>query len=186
MKNIITTAVAIGMMSTSAHALSTNSTAQVTSVEPQYQNVRVSTPQRTCEVVQVPIYNNNGQSGTSGILGGTADALNGQGDQLAGALFGGLLGNQIGKGGNRDVATALGVIIGSNIGRNNANNNSNNVAGYRNVEQCNTTYTETVERQLNGYRVGFDYNGMQGVMKTNRSYNVGDRIKVRVTVKPIN
>lgn len=184
MKNVFTTALAIGLMTTtSAFALQKNDTATVTNVEPQYQNVRVSTPTTTCEIVQVPIYNGNG-NGTSGILGGTADALNGQGDQLAGAIIGGIIGNQIGKGGGKDAATALGVIIGSNIGRNNAN--KGNVQGYRNVEQCKTNYTETVEQQLTGYNVTFDYNGMKGSYRSSRPLNVGDQIRVRVNVKPVN
>lgn len=184
MKNVVSVAVALTLLSsTSAFAVSKNDTATVTNVEAQYQNVRISTPKTTCEVVQVPIYNEGG-NGTSGILGGTADALNGQGDQLAGAIIGGIIGNQIGKGGGKDAATALGVIIGSNIGRNNAN--KGNVQGYRNVEQCKTNYTESVEQQLTGYKVTFDYNGLVGQTRLSRPVNVGDKIRVRVSVQPVN
>jgi len=186
-KAISTTAVVLGLMSTtSAYAVSTTDRATVTNVEAQYQNVRISTPKTTCEVVQVPIYNNGNGGGTNGILGGTADALNGKGVALAGAIIGGVIGSHIGKGGGKDAATALGVIIGSNIGRNNAQANSNQVTGYRNVEQCKTNYSETVEQQLTGYKVTFDYNGLTGQYRSSRPVSVGDQIRVNVSVTPTN
>ena len=92
--------------------------APVVNVEQKFKTVRTNQPTKQCYEVQVPV----GGNGTSGIFGGTNDALNGQSDALAGAIIGGVIGNKIGsKNNKKDIGTALGIIIGSNIGRNNNN-----------------------------------------------------------------
>ena len=61
--------------------------APVVNVEQKFKTVRTNQPTKQCYEVQVPV----GGNGTSGIFGGTNDALNGQSDALAGAIIGGVI-----------------------------------------------------------------------------------------------
>ncbi len=119
MKNTIKTfltATAIGAVLTATSAFAGTNLganvekikAPVVNVEEKFKTVRTNQPTKQCYEVQVPV----GGNGTSGIFGGTNDALNGQSDALAGAIIGGVICNKIvSKNGKKDLGTALGVII---------------------------------------------------------------------------
>lgn len=136
--------------------------APVVSVEEKFKTVRTNQPTKQCYEVQVPV----GGNGTPGVFGGTNDALNGQGDALAGAIIGGVIGNKIGKkNGNKDVGTALGIIIGSNIGRNNNNANSGTYQTQTRCEMQNN-YVEQIVNA--GYVVTFNLDGQNVTVTMNR------------------
>jgi uncharacterized protein YcfJ len=54
---------------------------------------------------------------------------------VAGALIGGILGPQVGRGSGRDAATAAGVVGGAAIGANTAGG-STGAVGYQDVQRC--------------------------------------------------
>ena len=96
-----------------------------------YRNETVSTPIRTneCINVEVPIYGQK-QSTT--------------GDAVAGAIIGGLIGNQFGSGDGKDAMTVLGAIAGADVAR----NTGSRIVGYRTERQCSEVvrYKENVIR----------------------------------------
>lgn len=60
------------------------------------------------------IYDNRKKEGS--VFDGASGALKGDGGALAGAIIGGLVGNQFGGGNGKTAMTVLGTIVGSNIG----------------------------------------------------------------------
>jgi uncharacterized protein YcfJ len=102
-------------------------------VQDHYKDVVKKVPhtEYICETVEVPVY---------GQADDTTDGL------LLGAIAGGLLGNQVGKGSGNTAATALGAVIGSQVGQNIDKQNSNNVVGYRQEERCRNRTTYQTER----------------------------------------
>jgi uncharacterized protein YcfJ len=50
------------------------------------------------------------------------------------------------------------------------------------AERCEVRYDETVEERIDGYRVTYEYNGRRQM--TTLPYDPGDRIRVRVDVRP--
>jgi uncharacterized protein YcfJ len=150
--------------------------AKVIDVQPLTRQVRVSSPQRECW--DETRYDERGY--------GRPQARNSAGLTLLGAVIGAAIGNQIGHGDGRRAATAAGAIIGAGIG--------NNQAGRRNgyyappppqaytVQRCETQYREDVQERIDGYRVTYLYHGRRQV--TELPYRPGDRIRVRVDVRP--
>ena len=85
MKKILGIFGLITMMACSpVHAGSSVVWGKVTNVKPVYTNVVNQTPQQVCKQVQVPVYGNNGQTNN--------------GNAILGAIIGGVIGNQFGKG----------------------------------------------------------------------------------------
>lgn len=145
--------------------------APVVNVQEKFKTIRTNQPTKQCYEVQVPV----GGNGTSGIFGGTNDALNGQSDSLAGAIIGGVIGNKIGsKNNNKQLGTALGVIIGSNIGRNNNNSKSGT---YQTQTRCETTNNYVNEVVTSGYEVTFEIEGQH--VTVNMSNHPGQYVTVR-------
>jgi outer membrane lipoprotein SlyB len=84
------------------------------------------TNNRQCQEVDIPIYGNDGGEVTI--------------QQLFGAIIGGVVGSNVGKGNGKTIATATGAVIGSQIGKNNAT--KKNIIGYKRQTVCedNPTY----------------------------------------------
>jgi uncharacterized protein YcfJ len=143
--------------------------ARVVDVNPIIHRVRVTTPREECYTDTV--YEEVRPQPAAGptILGG---------------IIGAAVGNQVGHGDGRRAATAAGAIIGAAIGNNQA---QRRVSGYsetraRDVERCSTRYEERYEERIDGYNVTYVYNGRQST--TRLPYDPGDRIRVRVDVRP--
>jgi uncharacterized protein YcfJ len=146
--------------------------ARVRSVDPQYENVQV--PRNECSTQQVyeqqqrPV---QGQGGPN--MGGL----------VIGAVAGGLLGNQVGKGHGREAATAAGAVAGAYVGNSVAGGNR----GYqveqvpRDVTTCRTV--NDVQARLTGYRVTYEYRGHQYATVMRR--DPGPTVPVRVSVEPV-
>ena len=146
--------------------------AKVLSSEPIINYVTVTTPVRECwEETQYYTVDRRAY----GTGGGT----------LVGAVLGGVIGHQFGSGRGNDAATVAGTLIGAAIG--------NDVAlrkqGYpaveqhsRPVERCETRYREHREERIKGYRVVYRYHGQKYM--TEMPYDPGERIRVRVDVRP--
>lgn len=137
--------------------------ARVLDVQPVTRVVRTEVPHRECRTEEVTR---------------RGSGANPTGAMLAGALIGGVVGNQIGGGNGRRAATAAGVLIGSGMGHSSATTTPRT-----SVEQRCEVYTEVHEEERdNGYRVTYEYGGAAYVTRTDR--HPGDRIRVRVSVRP--
>jgi uncharacterized protein YcfJ len=138
---------------------------RVTHVEPVYSKSYVDVPQTVCYDVKVPV---------------TGRTHAGTGDVLAGAIIGGVIGNQFGGGSGKDAATVLGAILGADVA---TNNGRQVVTGYRYERQCETQYVTNVQQSISGWTVYYRWNDLSGSFNTNRdNYVVGDRVLLNVTV----
>jgi uncharacterized protein YcfJ len=144
--------------------------ARVVDVDPIVHRVRVTTPREECYTDTVYEEVRERPAPGPAILGG---------------IIGAAVGNQIGRGDGRRVATVAGAVIGAAVGNNQA---QRRVSGYsetraRDVERCSTRYEERYEERIEGYNVTYVYNGRQST--TRLPYDPGDRIRVRVDVRPV-
>ncbi|MBX2823885.1 MAG: glycine zipper 2TM domain-containing protein [Gammaproteobacteria bacterium] len=121
------------------------------------------------------------------------------GDTLAGGVIGGVIGNQLGRRGSdgaRVGATVVGAIIGSAL----ANESSGSSARHRRhrphqqrpvhkpvqsrpVERCTTHVTTEYKRHITAYQVTYRYKGQTFTTRTEQ--DPGDRIPVRISIRPI-
>ena len=108
-------------------------------------------------------------------------AAGGYGGAIIGGVAGGLLGNQVGKGHGKEAATAAGAIVGAIAGDRIANNNAVAAPETREVRSCRTVYDQ--QNRLTGYRVIYDYRGME--QSTIMREQPGPTIPVRVSVTPL-
>lgn len=129
-------------------------TGTITAVYPNY--VQREVTQYGCE--NIPVYGNGYASG---------------GDIVAGAIIGGIIGNQFGSGSGNDAMTALGAIVGAES----ASKGSRQIIGYR--EQCNVPYTSYQNIQ-DGYIVEYNLNGRFHSFHTyDHNYRIGQTVIVR-------
>lgn len=125
--------------------------AQVLRASPVYAMQRVRVPEERCEPVR------------EGGAGGT----------VAGAVVGGALGNQVGKGDGRKAATVAGAVLGGAIGRRMARDEG---------RRCRTVEVEREERRLVGYDVEYSYKGETYMSRV--AEDPGNRLRIRVSVTP--
>lgn len=135
--------------------------ADVLQVDPVYETVRIHTPQEVCR----DYYSGRGD---------------GSGGALLGVIVGGVLGNTIGKGSGRTAATLAGAATGGVVGGSMAR--SKDDAG--NVQRhCELVDDYQEQRRMRGYDVQYRYRG--DVYVARMDYDPGDRIRVRVSVVPV-
>lgn len=115
--------------------------------------------------------------------------------EIFGALIGAAVGNQVGSGRGKKVATAAGAILGGSIAhdikndnRRSKNRHSDRYAyqdrgGYDTVQRCELRDSFTTEERIVGYDVAYKYRG--NVFHTQMNQAPGNKIKVKVTVKPV-
>ncbi len=106
------------------------------------------------------------------------------GATLIGAVIGGVVGHQFGSGRGNDAATVAGTLIGAAIGNDASRRNHGHTVERhgRPVQRCATRYEERQEERIDGYRVTYRYHGQKYV--TEMPYDPGNRIRVRVDVRP--
>ena len=111
------------------------------------------------------------------------------GGTLVGAVIGGVIGHQFGSGRGNDAATVAGTVIGAAIG-NGAARKRAEADGYygqstysRPVRRCATNYQTHQEERIDGYRVVYKYHGQR--YSTRMPYDPGERIRIRVDVRPV-
>jgi uncharacterized protein YcfJ len=125
--------------------------AVVVKVVPQYSEVQVNTPIRTCNIVEVPIYGNTGKTQTGEVLGG--------------AIIGGILGNQVGGGKGKDAATILGAILGADFA--NKKSGTKTIVGYKRTTVCEDNPTFVTEN-----RSVYEYSIVRVTDANNNLYDV--------------
>lgn len=142
--------------------------ADVLRVDPVFENVRVSEPREECYDTEVRR------------SGGRYDNTNT--GTIVGAIVGGALGNQVGKGDGRKAATIAGAVIGGAVGRE-VDANDNPSGSRRSVEtRCRVVESGYDERRIVGYDVEYRYRGE--VFFSRLGYDPGEKLRVRVSVEP--
>ncbi len=145
--------------------------ADVLRVDPIYETFYVREPREECREVPTRYTERRGGDPTGGTI--------------LGALIGGAIGNQVGKGDGRRAATVAGAVIGGAIGHDVDKNNGSQ--GGRIVEgtsqDCRVVEVEREDRRVAGYDVEYRYRGE--VYLSRLDYDPGERLRVRVSVEPI-
>jgi uncharacterized protein YcfJ len=170
MKTLLATVAVIAAFSSAAVADTYTVNAEVTNVEANMISVDRAVPVERCELVRVPVTETR-RSGGSGASSG---------DVLGGMILGGL----IGKGASGDdQGAAIGAILGGMIAADNNRGSSYEVVtGYRNEQQCYTVNEYTTINTRDGSIVTYSWNGLVGQLHTYGTYNVGEEIRVNVTI----
>ena len=145
--------------------------ARVVSVTPVVRHVTVRTPVRECweDVEYHTVDDRPGK-----VVGGT----------LFGAIVGGVIGHQFGSGSGNDAATVAGSLIGAAMGNSAAKRHAayEPVTYSRPVRRCETNYRSRTEERIDGYDVIYKYHGRKYATRT--PYDPGNRIRIRVDVRP--
>lgn len=136
--------------------------ADVLQVDPVYETVQVRVPRQQCHDYY---YGDRRDGGAGAVLG---------------AIVGGVLGNTVGKGDGRKAATVAGAVAGGVAGANVARSRDQRGPSQRYCEQVDE-YQE--ELRMTGYDVQYRYRG--DVFMARMDYDPGDRIRVRVSVDPV-
>ncbi|HET7844674.1 MAG TPA: glycine zipper 2TM domain-containing protein [Xanthomonadales bacterium] len=143
--------------------------ADVLRADPIYETIRESQPREECYDERVVTQEPRGGNTTGGTI--------------IGAIVGGALGNQVGKGDGRKAATVAGAVIGGAIGNNVDRNNGPGRSYETTQTRCQVVDGGNYERrEIVGYDVEYRYRG--DVYMSRLDYNPGDRLRVRVSVTP--
>ena len=154
--------------------------ARVVDVDPIVRQVRVTTPKRECWT----------ETRYEEVQHGGSDPRRGSaGSMILGGIIGAAIGNQVGRGDGRRAATVAGAVIGSAIGHDVGDRRAARTAGpvytetrpYE-TERCEVRNEEHFEERVEAYRVTYEYAGRR--QTTQLPYDPGDRIRVRVDVRP--
>jgi hypothetical protein len=151
----------------------------------QYGDQYGSNLRQECWNEQTNGYENGYYRDDSGRLYRGDGRRNSSGGTLLGALIGGALGNQVGKGQGRTAATIGGAVIGGAIGNSVARNNDHYDQYQDNsgvVRRCRTVSDYNGDQGVGGYNVTYRYAGQTYHAVTN--YNPGRTMRVVVDVRP--
>ena len=168
--SIVTLALSLVATNVSA-GTSVNIDGVVQSSTPITRDVLKEVPEKSCYISEFPVYGN--EKGTAA-------------DAIAGALIGGILGNQVGGGKGKDAATIFGAIIGAKVGEENGGKKT--IIGYKQIEQCEITYTRRWTSVVTGYSttvkilLGDGFDDFTPTFKTDRKYTVGSTVPVRMSL----
>jgi uncharacterized protein YcfJ len=150
--------------------------AKVVHVEPIYKTVHISEPKQRCwktEDRKPVIHRVNHAKPEQLIMGG---------------IIGGVIGHELGKNNNQELATITGAIIGTAVAQS-ANTSYYYNGEYRNGEyrskpqqHCRTESRYRTEEQLKGYRVTYRYKG--DLHTTFMRQHPGKRIRLNTEITP--
>lgn len=160
LKAILTSSLLLFSTNALADGYSPRSEGVIVDVQAEYRISYVPVTREECFEARVPVHSYAPPS---------------TGDVLAGALIGGVIGNQFGGGSGNDIATALGAIIGADS----ASRNSRDVIGYSYEWQCRVVTTMSETREFDSYRVTYLMNGRYHTFNTQKNYHVGQRVVIK-------
>lgn len=153
--------------------------ADVLRVDPVYNVPEQDAAKQECWEEQVPA--NDSSSDDSG-----HDSQRGMAS-VFGAIIGGLIGNRVGHGRNRAVETAAGAVAGGVIGNNiaaaNERGDSDQDEPHYTVQRHCRPAEQAVQRHVVAYDVEYRYRG--DIYTARLPHDPGDRLRVRVTVTPV-
>jgi uncharacterized protein YcfJ len=129
-------------------------------------------PVKSCRIEKIPIY----ATQAGGQQASTADVI-------ASAIFGGLLGNQIGGGKGKDAATLLGAIAGADMA-NKKGRDKQVVVGHKQQEVCDVIMQSRTVSQVTGYKTYIEFGGNIWQMTTTIPYTTGEFLSVKVDITP--
>lgn len=103
---------------------------------------------------------------------------------IAGAIVGGVVGNQFGKGRGKDAMTVAGALLGAAVGSDLSRTSGGRPhrSAYTLERRCETVDRYVEEERLVGYRVEYRYRGRTFTTRTRE--RPGKRLRVRVEVEP--
>lgn len=139
--------------------------ADVLRVDPVYDEIQSSRPRQECHDEDVGVRDTRGNNTAGTIFG---------------AIVGGALGNQVGKGDGRTAATIAGAVVGGAVGNHAARHDDTYAT--QTETRCRTVNEEYTERRIVGYDVQYRYRG--DVFMSQLDYDPGERVRVRVSVSP--
>jgi len=142
--------------------------ADVVDVTPIVESVEIPVDERVCWNEKVYHDHPRRVSGTPSILG---------------SIIGGLIGNQFGGGHGNDLATVAGVILGGSVARDIQYQNQRERSYVGTERRCETERSWRSEERVVAYEVSYEYNGE--IYYTRMAKAPGERIKVRVSVSPV-
>ena len=153
--------------------------ARVVAIEPLVRRVRVERPIRQCwdETEYRAVHRGHDRRGTAG-------------STLVGGLVGAAVGRQFGGGSGRNAATLAGGLVGAAVASERAHErelrrghgSAHTTYQPVTVERCSVHTEYHEEERVDGYDVTYRYGGR--TYQTRTSSPPGDRIRVRVDVKP--
>ena len=162
-------AVTLGILTASGTALADRSfydKARVLEVEPIYEVSYVNHPEEHCWTEDV-YYRGRGYSDSAT-------------PTIVGAILGGVVGNQFGKGGGKKAMTVAGTLLGASVGHDAGKRSSGSYVTQERHCELVDRYDE--QEELTGYRVKYSYRGE--VFWTTTEEHPGKYIPVNVEVKP--
>jgi uncharacterized protein YcfJ len=128
-------------------------------------------PIKSCRAEQIPVFGTQ-----AGQQASTADVI-------ASAIFGGLLGNQVGGGAGKDAATLLGAIAGADMA-NKKGKSKRVIVGHKQQEVCNVEMQQRTVNQVTGYKTYIEFGGNIWQMSTTIPYTAGEFLSVNVDITP--
>ena len=167
-KSSLIAAVGFGllMVSQASFAGKYYDTARVLKVKPIYQHVQVNHPRQRCW--NEPVYHRGHRNSAV--------------PMITGAIIGGAIGNQFGKGSGRKAMTVAGLLLGGAIGDDIGRQHSYS-RGYHTTERrCRVVDNYRSRQEVVGYRVKYRYNGK--IHWTRTQEHPGRYINVKVKVRP--
>jgi uncharacterized protein YcfJ len=162
MKKIITI-LTIATLALQAGSFTITEQARVIKSKPIYKTITKRVPYQECWEESVPVqrYNSRYERRDEDPLG-----------LLIGSVAGGIIGNQVGKGRGKTVATVGGALIGGMVGHNlsrkNHHRRDDSYTSYENRQRCVTRYNEHEEEKFVGYKNIANYKGKRIVKISNR------------------
>ena len=166
-------ALALAMMAAGAHAQNAPGPgndgnahygwADVLRADPVQGVTRTNVPRQECYDQQV-VQHQGGNTAAGTVLG---------------AVIGGVLGSTVGKGDGRRAATVVGAVAGGAVGNQASRGND-----YESTQtQCRDVNSVNEQRRIVGYDVEYRYRGE--VYMSRLDYDPGERLRVRVSVTPV-
>lgn len=138
--------------------------AEVTHVEPVYEDIAYDKPREHCWDETVRYERDNATAAP-----------------LLGAILGGVIGHQVGHGrSNKKIGAFVGAGLGAAIGSQAARGDSH----YDVERRCETVYDTHWKQELIGYEVTYRYHGVD--YQTRLHDDPGKRLRVHVSVTPAN
>ena len=140
--------------------------ARVLSSEPLYETVRVNHPEERCWNEQV---RHRGRARSDSYT-----------PTIAGAIVGGVVGNQFGKGKGKDAMTVAGALLGASVGHDMGKTPGRSYV--TSERRCEVVDHFREHQELVGYQVKYRYQGQ--IFHTQTRHDPGKFLNVRVSVAP--
>ena len=177
MKKLIAVAVGLALASSAQAAQVLVNVLQES--DPIASNVVTEVPVKSCRIEQLPVY---------GSVSDDNKTKPSVADKAAGAIFGGLLGSQVGSGDGKDAATLLGAIIGAEMvdGQVGKSQQEQVITGYRNQEICEMLMQRKTVQKITSYKTYIEFGGQIWQLNTPISYAKGDFVKVNIDITMAN